>query len=252
MLIYFIDYQKAFDNVGHDLLIGRLREIGINDKDVRIIKRLYWGQYAEIRIKRDFLTQEFNIAKEVRQGCVLSRKFFNIYVEKIFQIGLEGVDNGIKMNGKPINNIRYADDTAILANNLEHLQDTLDRVTDGEQFGLSINTVTKINGQTIERVSKFKYLNEKWDCDEEVKIRIETAKTTYLKMKNILFQRTQRAGLPSTAINQVLCVAHLVVRSRNMATQGQNNEMNKHSKCGHYEECFESPGQSTQQTTMSC
>ena len=211
VFICFIDYQKAFDNVKHDLLISRLREIGIDDKDVRIIKQLYFGQSAEIRIRRDLLTQEFNIAKGVRQGGVLSPMLFNIYVEKIFQIALEGVDTGIKINGKPINNIRYADDTAILANNLEDLQDILDRVTEvGEQFGLSINiTKTKmmiisrqefnninltINGEAIERVAKFKYLgatlNEKWDCDEEVKIRIGTAKTTYLKMKNILLQRT--------------------------------------------------------------
>jgi len=62
----FIAYQKALDNVKHDLLISRLREIGIKDKDVRIIKQLYWGQPAEIRIRKDLLTQDFNIAKEVR------------------------------------------------------------------------------------------------------------------------------------------------------------------------------------------
>lgn len=211
VFICFIDYQKAFDNVRHDLLISRLHEIGIDDKDIRIIKQLYWGQSAEIRIGKDLLTQEFNIAKGVRQGCVLSPMLFNVYVEKIFQLALDSVATGIKVNGKPINNIRYADDTAILANNLEDLQNMLDRIVEvGVQFGLRINIAkTKmmiisrqefgninltINGEAIERVSRFKYLgatlNEKWDCDEEVKTRIGIAKATYSRMRNILLQRT--------------------------------------------------------------
>lgn len=68
------------------------------------------------------MTQEFNIANGVLQGRVLYPMLFNIYVEKILQIALEDVVAGIRVNDKPINNIRYTDDTATLASNLEDLQ----------------------------------------------------------------------------------------------------------------------------------
>lgn len=74
--------------------------------------------------------QEFNTAKGVCQECVLFFMLFNIYVQKTFQIVLKGVVAEIKVNGKPINNIRYADDTTFLASNLEDLLDILDRVTE--------------------------------------------------------------------------------------------------------------------------
>ena len=76
---------------------------------------------------------------------------FNIYVEKIFRLALDNVDAGIKVNGKPINKIRYADDTAILANSLEDLQNILNNVTEvSEQFGLSIN-IAKTEMKIISR-----------------------------------------------------------------------------------------------------
>lgn len=209
VFICFIDYQRAFDNVKHEPLMERLQEIGVDGKDIRIIKELYWQQSAEIRIDGDRTTETFSVLKGVRQGCVLSPILFNIYVEKIFQMALESETRGIKVNGIPINNIRYADDTAILANNLEDLQILLNKLNEcGEQFGLHINvaktkmmvisrhqynTHLNINGENIERVTNFTYLgaslNELWDCDEEVKRRIGRAKTTFFKLKNLLLHR---------------------------------------------------------------
>ncbi|XP_048522167.1 uncharacterized protein LOC125504356, partial [Dendroctonus ponderosae] len=154
-------------------------------------------------------------------------------------MALEGVVTGIKVNGKPINNIRYADDTEILTSNPGDLQDILDRVTEvGEQFSLSLNiTTTKlvigrqelnninhtINGDAVERVSTFNYLgatfNEKCDCDEEVKIRLGTATTTYL-LENEKYTFPENATVPpSIADNQVLYMAYLVIWSGDMVTQ---------------------------------
>lgn len=126
-------------------------------------------------------------------------------------MALEEESRGIKVNGIPIDNIRYADDTAILAPTIVDLQHMIDRIDAiGKQFGLTINatktklmvigrqptinSVLTIDGNIIERVSRFKYLgamiNERWDCDEEVKLRINYAKTTFFKLKNFLLARS--------------------------------------------------------------
>ena len=81
--ICFIDYTKAFDRVKHVKMIECLSEIGIDDKDLRIITKMYWEQSAVVRTENG-ITAEFKIKKGVRQGCVLSPSLFNLYTEKIF------------------------------------------------------------------------------------------------------------------------------------------------------------------------
>ena len=76
--ICFIDYAKAFDKVKHSEMIECLSEIGINDKDLQIITKLYWEQTATVRTENG-VTKEFQIKKGVRQGCVLSPSLFNLY-----------------------------------------------------------------------------------------------------------------------------------------------------------------------------
>lgn len=216
VFICFIDYQKAFDNVKHDLLIPILREAGIDEKDIQIIHKLYWNQTAKLRIHGSHHTDDITIAKGVRQGCVLSPLLFNIYTEKIFQLALEDNPMGIKINGIPINNLRYADDTAILADNIEDLQAIINAINaKGKEFGLNINiNKTKlmivsrqphdnadlyIDNNQIERVNKFKYLgttlNDRWDNDEEVKIRIATARSTFIKFSTYLLRQEVPLGL---------------------------------------------------------
>lgn len=207
VFLCFIDYEKAFDNVKHNLLISYLSDLGLDEKDIRLISNLYWNQKAEIRIHNSGTTEEFEIKKGVRQGCILSPMLFNLYVERAFTESLLDSPIGIKINGIPINNIRYADDTVILADNANDLQILLNQVTEASKsLGLKINigktkfmvvsrnnipnTRININGEDIEQVRQFKYLgymvNEGWDPDQEIRCRIEQSRTTFLKLEKFL------------------------------------------------------------------
>ena len=89
----------------------------------------------------DKLTNSVPIRRGVRQGCIVSPTLFNMYSEKIFQNALEVIHEGIKVNGRFVNNIRYADDTVIIANSQEGLQNLINAITrEGDAFGLKINT----------------------------------------------------------------------------------------------------------------
>ena len=82
--ICFIDYTKAFDRVKHSKIIECLSEIGIDDKDLQIITKMYWEQTAVVRTEHG-ITKVFQIKKGVRQGYVLSPSVFNLYTEKNIQ-----------------------------------------------------------------------------------------------------------------------------------------------------------------------
>ena len=110
--ICFIDYTKAFDQVKHLKMRECLSEIGMDDKDLQIITKLYWEQSASVRTESG-MTSEFKRNKGVRHGCVLSQNLFNLYTEKIFT-EVEDM-KGVNIGGVNINNLRYADDTVLLA-----------------------------------------------------------------------------------------------------------------------------------------
>jgi len=93
---------------------------------------------AEVRVGND-LTEARPICREVRQGCVLSPILFNLYSEAIFQEALEERNVGVKVNG--VNNIRYADDTVLIAGNMEDLRNMLGTVGEcSKNMGLIINS----------------------------------------------------------------------------------------------------------------
>ncbi|GFO30487.1 endonuclease-reverse transcriptase [Plakobranchus ocellatus] len=115
----FIDYTKAFDRVRHDEIITQLKQLNIDGKDLRIIKTMYWEQTAAMRIENKTSTFQ-DIKRGVRQGCVLSPDLFSLHSEII----MRNLDNhpGIKVSVQSINNLRYADDTVLIAENKEDLQ----------------------------------------------------------------------------------------------------------------------------------
>src|SRR5574337_856615 len=111
----FIDYAKAFDCVDDNKLWKILKEMGIPDHLTCPLRNLYGGQEATVRTGHG-TTDWFQIGKEVRQGCILSPCLFNLYAEYIMRnAGLEEAQAGIKIAGRNINNLRYADDTTLMA-----------------------------------------------------------------------------------------------------------------------------------------
>ena len=99
-----------------------LKEMGIPDHLICLLRNLYAGQEATIRTGNG-TTDWFQIGKGVRQGCILSPCLFNLYAEYIMRnVGLEEAQAGIKIAGRNINNLRYADDTTLVAESEEELQ----------------------------------------------------------------------------------------------------------------------------------
>ena len=116
----FIDYAKAFDFVDHNKLQKILQEMWIPDHLTCLQRNLYAGQEATVRT-RDRTTDWFQIGKGVRQNCILSPCLF-LYEEYIIQNDrLDEAQAGIKISRRNINNLRYADNTSLMAESEEKL-----------------------------------------------------------------------------------------------------------------------------------
>ena len=111
----FIDYAKAFDCVDHNKLWKILKDMVILDHLICLLRNLYAGQEATIRTGHA-TTDWFQIGKEVHQDCILSLCLFNLYAECIMRNArLDEAQTRIKIARKNINNLRYADDTTLMA-----------------------------------------------------------------------------------------------------------------------------------------
>ena len=135
----FIDYTKAFNCVDHNKLWKILKEMGIPDHLSCLLRNLYAGQEATVRTGHG-TTGWFQIEKGVPQGCILSPCLFNLYSEYIMRnAGLEEAQAEIKI-ARNINNLRYADDTTLMAESEEELKSFLMKVKEeSEKVGLKLN-----------------------------------------------------------------------------------------------------------------
>ena len=126
--ICFIDYAKAFDCVYHIKLWKILKDTGIPDHLTCLLRNLYAGQEATVRTGHG-ITDWFQIGKGVRQGYILSPCLFNLYAEYIMRNArLEEAQAGIKIPRRNIDNLRYADDTTLMAESEEELKNLLLKV----------------------------------------------------------------------------------------------------------------------------
>ena len=116
----FIDYAKAFVWITTNWKI--LKELGIPDHLTCLLRNLYGDQEATVRTGCG-KTNWFQIGKGVQQGCILSSCLFNLHAEDSMRnTGLEKAQDGIKIAGRNINNLRYADDTTLTAESEEELR----------------------------------------------------------------------------------------------------------------------------------
>ena len=202
----FIDYAKAFDCVDHNKLWKILKEMGIPDHLICLLRNLYAGQEATVRTGHG-TTDWFQIGKGVHQGCILSPCLFNLYAEYIMRnTGLEEAQAGIKIAGRNINNLRYADDTTLMAESEEELKSLLMKVkVESEKVGLKLNIQKtkimvsgpiiswEIDGETMETVSDFIFWGSKitadGDCSHEIKRRLLLGRKVMTNLDSIFKSR---------------------------------------------------------------
>jgi hypothetical protein len=206
IFICFVDFEKAFDRVDWVKMLDILRSIGIDWRDRRLIMNLYMKQKAVVKVMQEY-SEESDIGRGVRQGCCMSPLLFNIYAETMMTEAMEGIEEGVKIGGQLLKDIRFADDQGMIANTEKGLQKTMNGLnTTAEKYGMKINIKkTKVmrvsrnvgakvsiivNGKQIEQVESFKYLGstmtEDGRCEKEVRIRIAMAKEAFNKRKELL------------------------------------------------------------------
>ena len=189
----------------HNKLWKILKEMGIPDHLTCLLRNLYAGQEATVRTGHE-PKDWFQKGKGVHQGCILSPCLFKLYAEYIMRnAGLEEAQAGIKIAGRNINNLRYADDTTLMAES-EELKSPLMKVKEeSEKVGLKLNIQKtkimasspipsrQIYGETVETVADFIFLGSKitadGDCSHEIKRRLLLRMKVMTNLDSILKSR---------------------------------------------------------------
>ena len=183
-----------------------LQKMGVSDHLTCLLRNLCPGQEATVRTGHG-TTDWFQIGKGVRQGCMLSPCLFNLYAEYIMRnFGLDEEQAGIKVARRNINNLRYADDTTLMAESEQELKSLLMKVKEeSEKVGLKLNiqktkiiasgpiTLWQIDGQTMETVTDFilggSKITADGDCSHEIKRHLLLGRKVMTNLDSILKSR---------------------------------------------------------------
>ena len=188
----FVDYNKAFDCVDHEILWVILRDMGVPVHLIVLLRRLCTNQEATVTTEFGE-TDNIDIVKGVRQGCILSPLLFNIYAENIMREALEEWERGISIGGRMVTNLRYTDDTKLLAGTKEDLIEIVGRgrrASENAGIHLSVGKTkvmttgdigaVTVDGKDIEVVTKFVFLGalitDDGLCEKEVRRRTAMGK----------------------------------------------------------------------------
>ena len=177
--------------------------MGIPDHLTCLLRNLYAGQEATVRTGHG-TTDWFQIAKRVCQGCILSPCLFNFYAEYTMRnAGLEEAQVGIKISGRNINNLRYANDTTLMAESEEELKSLWMKMKEeSEKVGLRLNiqktkiiasspiTSWQIMGKTMKTVRDFTFAGSKItaevNCSHEIRRRLFLGRKAMTNLDSIL------------------------------------------------------------------
>ena len=185
-----------------------MRELGVPEHLIKLISNLYDGQQACVRTEKGD-SELFNIGQGVMQGCILSPTLFNLYAEYIMRRALADWDRGLSVGDRSISNLRYADDTTLLATNAVDLKDLLLKVkAESEALGLRLNvSKTKImivggddniepflvDGTEVEQVTQFNFLGAlittSGGCSAEIRRCLAMAKSAMVGLNKIWVDR---------------------------------------------------------------
>jgi hypothetical protein len=164
----FIDFEKAFDSIEHPFLWRALKKHGVDNKYIRIMKKIYDNSTSTIEMEEK--SRKFKIGRGIKQGCCLSPKQFNGALQEVFD-SLEWDQFGMKIEGRILNELRFADDVVLISQDKEDLLKMMESLFDAcKKSGLKANiektkimsntneTLFTIDGKNIEKVEDYKYL----------------------------------------------------------------------------------------------
>ena len=186
----------------HNKVWKILQEMGIPDHLICLLRNLYAGQEATVRTGHG-TTDWFQIGKGVRQGCILSPCLFNLYAEYIMRnAGLDEAQAGIKIAGRNINNLRYADDTTLMAESKELKSFLMKLKEESEKAGLKISiqktkimasspiTSWQIDGETVsDFILGGSKITADGDCSHEIKRRLLLGRKVMTNLDSIFKSR---------------------------------------------------------------
>ncbi|XP_072934917.1 uncharacterized protein [Epargyreus clarus] len=202
VIMCFVDFSKAFDCVRWSKLWTILNELGVPHHLVTLLQMLYVKTQATVKVD-NITSRPLNLGKGVRQGCILSPILFNVYGEYVMRQICDDWSGGVSIGGVRITNLRYADDTTLIASSEEEMCALLDRMEKkSAELGLSINK-SKTKVMVVDRANKlelrgllglqivenFIYLgsdiSSNGSCEGEIRRRISMAKNAMSQLQTI-------------------------------------------------------------------
>jgi len=205
LYVCYIDFWKAFDSVWCKGLWKVLRHYGYPEKIIRILENMYKDTFSTARVNGE-ISNWFSTIVSVLQGFVLSPLLFIIFLEAVIAIALDNSHSGAVINGVVIRDLRFADDIALLSDNVSDLQVTVDCIAQtAKNLDMCIN-VSKteihyishgsnnfqiyINGQELQQTDNFVYLGGNIcthdGVDGDINRRIGLARTVFQMLKKVM------------------------------------------------------------------